>query len=195
MALWESVTENYSGADTGELQSLTFDDFMYFFLRLRKPRIRAVVENVRTRLPDGTPEELARLIIDSHAPISLLAGALLHCPRLIPGLGQTLQALGVVMGASALTRMQLYMILEIALLYGKDIDDQARVPELMAVVAATGASVAVPFLVDALGFNPFVSIPIAGLTATATSRLMGEMAIRYYSESLPEAASAAVEPS
>lgn len=180
----------YSGADTGELQSLTFDDFMYFFLRLRKSRIRAVVENVRTRWPDGTPEELARLIIDSHAPISLLGGALLHCPSLIPGLGQTLQALGVVMGASALTRMHLYMILEIALLYGKDIDDQARVPELMAVVAATGASVAVPFLVSALGFNPLVSIPVAGLTASTTTQLIGSMAIRYYSETLSETASA-----
>ena len=46
--------------------------------------------------------------------------------------GQALKILGVAGGASVLTRMHLYLIMEIALLYGKDIEDQARVPEMVA---------------------------------------------------------------
>ena len=86
-----------NGADTGKPQSLTFDEFMYFFLRLRKSRIRAVVENVRRQFPEESREQLARRIIDAHSPISLLGGSLLYCVNLLPGIGQTLQALGVVM--------------------------------------------------------------------------------------------------
>jgi hypothetical protein len=171
-----------NGTDTGKLQSFTFDEFMYFFLRLRKSRIRAVVDNVRRQFPEETPEQLARRIIDAHSPISLLGGSLLYFATLLPGIGLPLQALGVVMGGSALTRMHLYMILEIALLYGRDIDDQARVSELMAVVAATGASVAAPYVVNAMGLNPLVTLPVAGITATATTQIIGDIAIRHYSE-------------
>lgn len=182
-----------NGADTGQPQSLTFDEFMYFFLRLRKSRIRAVVENVRRQFPDESREQLARRIIDAHSPISLLGGSLLYCVNLLPGIGQTLQALGVVMGGSALTRMHLYMILEIALLYGRDIDDQARVSELMAVVAATGASVAAPYVVNAMDLTPLVTLPVAAITATATTQLIGDIAIRHYraGETYPEASAAA----
>jgi hypothetical protein len=181
------------GADTGKLQSITFDEFMYFFLRLRKSRIRAVVENVRRQFPEESREQLARRIIDAHSPISFLGGSLLYVVNLVPGLGLPLQTLGVVMGGSALTRMHLYMILEIALLYGRDIDDQARVSELMAVVAATSASVAAPYVVNALDLTPLVTLPVAAITATTTTQLIGNMAIRHYGEgeTLPETSSAA----
>jgi hypothetical protein len=84
------------------------------------------------------------------------------------------------MGAAALTRLHLYLILEIALLYGKDIDDQARVPEMLAVVAATGAAAGVPVLMRLLGLHPLLSIPVAGLTASTVTHLIGHTAIRYY---------------
>lgn len=169
---------------TANLQSLTFDDFMYFFLRLRKSRVRAVVRTVRARFPEESSEQLARRLVASQAPLSFLGGSLLYLPSLLPGLGRGLQLLGFVMGASALTRMHLYLILEVALAYDLDIDDQARVPEMMAVVAATGAAVVVPTVVKALGFHPMVSMPMAGLTATATTRLIGDTAIRFYQRSL-----------
>jgi hypothetical protein len=112
----------------------------------------------------------------------------LHLPILIPGLNQTLSMLGFVGGATILTRMHLYLILEIASLFGKGIDEQARVPEMVAVVvavvAATGLALGAPFLMDALDVNPMLSLPGAGLTAFAVSRLIGEEAIRLYREAL-----------
>ena len=67
-------------------------------------------------------EQLARRLIQTQAYLSYLGGALMHLPNLVPGLGQALKLLGPVGGASAVTRMHLYLILEIALLFGKDID-------------------------------------------------------------------------
>jgi hypothetical protein len=58
----------------------------------------------------------------------------------------TFEFLGFVGGTAAITRMHLYLILEIALLYGMDIDDEARVPEMIAVVAATSLDSHVSFL-------------------------------------------------
>ncbi|MEJ2070376.1 MAG: hypothetical protein P8X58_08205 [Syntrophobacterales bacterium] len=106
-------------------QSLLTDNFFYFFLRLRKGQVRKVVETINDRFPDETLEQRARRLIEAQTSLSFLGGALLHLPMLIPGLGLALGLLGFVGGASALTRMHLYLILEIALLYGKDIDDQA----------------------------------------------------------------------
>jgi hypothetical protein len=45
---------------------------------------------------------------------------ILDLPTMIPGVGQALKILGFVGGTSALVRMHLYLILQIALLYGKD---------------------------------------------------------------------------
>lgn len=171
-----------NASTSSNLQSLTVDDFMYFFLRLRKSRIRTVVRDMQRRFPNDTPEQLATRLIASYTPLSFLGGSLLHLPWLIPGFGQAMQAVGFVMGASALTRMHLYLILEIALVFGQDIDDQARVPELMAVVAATTASAAAPLLVRALQLNPLMSIPVGGLTAMATAQLIGSSAIKFYRE-------------
>lgn len=163
-----------------QLQSLAVDDFFYFFLRLRKERIRKVVQTMRERFPQETKEQLARRIIASHSQLSLVGGSLLFLPTLLPGIGQFLKLMGVVMGASALTRMHLYLILEIALIYDKDIDDKARVVEMIAVVAATGAAIAAPQVVDALKLDALFSIPIAGLTGPLVTQLIGNAAIQYY---------------
>jgi hypothetical protein len=107
---------------------------------------------------------------------------ILDLPTTIPVIGPALKVLGFVGGTSALVRMHLYLILEIALLYGQDIDDQARVPEMAAVVGGTGLAVSAPFVTDALGFHPLVSMATGGLAAVAMSRLIGEGAIRYYGQ-------------
>jgi len=106
---------------------------------------------------------------------------------LIPGLGQALALLGFVGGASALTRMHLYLIMEIALLYGKDIDDQARVPEMVSVVLATGLAAGAPLLTQILKVNPLFALPAGGLTCAGAAQLVGESAIRHYSRELLEA--------
>ncbi|MGA9753811.1 MAG: hypothetical protein WBV23_01570 [Desulfobaccales bacterium] len=169
---------------TQDMQSVLTEEFFYFFLRLRKTRVRKVVEAIQARFPAETPEELARRLISAQTQLSFLGGTLLHLPFLIPGLGQTLQLLGFVGGASCLTRMHLYLILEIALVYGQDIDDQARVPEMVAVVAATGLAASTPLVLNALDLNPLLALPAAGLTASTVARLIGEQAIHFYGEAL-----------
>ena len=165
------------------LQPLPVDDFLYFFLSLRKDRIRRVVVSLQTRFPQESREQIAARLIDSHASLSLIGGSLFHVPALLPGLSRVSKLLGLAAGASVLTRAHLYMILEIAHVYGKDIDDQARVPEVAAVVAATAAVVAAPALaVQLFGVTPLLAIPAAGLTATALTRLIGKIAVDRYSK-------------
>jgi hypothetical protein len=113
-------------------------------------------------------------------------GVLMNLPMLVPGLGQALKLLGVVGGASAVTRMHLYLIMEIALLYGKDIDDQARVPEIVAVFLASGLAAGASLLVQALEMNPLLALPVGGLTSASVVRLIGESAIRFYNEEVAE---------
>jgi hypothetical protein len=86
--------------------------------------------------------------------------------------------------------MHLYLILEIALLYGRDIDDQARVPEMVAVVMATGLAAGAPLGLKALGMQPWLALPVGGLSSSAVAYLIGENAIRYYSGEVAEPAPA-----
>ena len=164
------------------LQSRLTDDFFYFFLRLRKDRIRKVVADINTRFPHETVEQRARRLIEDQTQLSLLGGLILDLPTMITGFGQLVKMLGFVGVTSALVRMHLYLILGIALLYGKDIDDQARVPEMLAVLGGTGLAVSTPFLADALGFHPLLSMATGGLAALSMSHLISESAIRYYAQ-------------
>ncbi len=159
---------------------LTTEQFFYFFLRLRKGEIRRIVKIAQERYPDESPEKIARRIINSHASLTLLGGGLLSVPLLIPTLGQALKLAGVVGSTSLLTRMHLYMIMEIAAAFGKDIDDPARVPEMMAVAAATGLGAASPMLVDVFGLHPFTAIPIGGLSMSTVTQLIGTTALLLY---------------
>ena len=172
------------------LQSQLTDDFFYFFLRLRKNRIKRVVKTLKERCPGETPEQLARRLIASQRQLSFLGGATLQLPVFFPGLGAVLRALGAAGGAAVLTRMHLYLILEIALLYGQDIDEEERVPEMVQVVLATGAVVGAPFLLEYYGFNPLLTIATAGLSAAALAQLIGEHAIRLYSQKAAQPAAA-----
>ena len=174
-----------------DLQSVLTDKFFYFFLRLRKNQVRKVVDSINIRFPEETLDQRARRLIEAQTSLSFLGGALVQLPMLIPGLGLALGLMGFVGGASALTRMHLYLILEIALLYGRDIDDQARVPEMVSVVLATGLAAGAPLLVQALEVTPLLALPAGGLTSAAVARLIGESAIRHYSRELPELAAPA----
>ena len=168
--------------DPQSLQSLLTDNFFYFFLSLRKTQIQKVVEAINARFPEETLEQRARRLIADQTPLSFLAGALTELPMAIPGLGQALGLIGLVGGTSILIRMHLYLIMEIATLYGKDLDDQARVQEMVAVVMATGIAAGSPLLVRTMGANPLLSVPAGGLTCAAAAKLIGESAIRFYNQ-------------
>ncbi|WP_437877016.1 hypothetical protein [Sorangium sp. So ce513] len=176
-------------------QSLFTDDFLYFVLRLRKSRIRQVADRVRRMYPDESPEEQARHLVGSTAAIAFAAGGVVHTPTIIPGFGVLYEGLGFVAGTSILTRMHLYLILEIALLFGKDIDETDRVKELAAVVATCAASAAAPVAVLAATMNPAFVVATGAFAATAATRAIGESAIRRYKRSTAPEAAAAPAPS
>jgi hypothetical protein len=175
-------------------QSLFTDDFFYYFLRLRKARIRAVVDRVRRMYPDESPEQQARRLIRSTAKLSFFAGGVVHVPTIIPVFGIFYAGVGFVAGAAILTRMHLYLILEIALLFGKDIDQSAREKELWAVVAACTASAAAPVVVLATTWNPLFAVATGALAGTVVSRVIGGLAIRGYKRSTSPEATAVPAP-
>jgi len=163
-------------------QSIGTEQFFYFFLRLRKSEVRRVVQRVKALYPGEPPDKLARRLINTQSTLSFLGGALLYLPQMIPLAGSALKFGGFAGGASVMTRMHLYLILEIALLYGHDIDDQARVAEMMSIVAASGIAAGTPFLITALNWHRLAAIPTAGITVMATTQLIGAAAIRHYSK-------------
>jgi hypothetical protein len=174
----ELIDDRQSSGQT--LQGLATDQFFYFFLRLRKSEIRRTVQTLRARYPDDSPEQLSRRLIDSHSRVALIGGAFSYLPFMLPGVGPALRLAGVVGTSSMLTRMHLYLILEIALVHGHDIDDETRVPEMAAVVGATGLAAGTPLLLDALGWTPLLGLPVSMLSASAVTQMIGETALRLY---------------
>ena len=170
---------------SGKLQGIGTDQFLYFFLRLRKGEVRRVVQRAQSLYPGETPRQLARRLVNAQSTLSFFGGALLHLPALLTGAGTALKWAGFAGGASVVTRMHLYLILEIAHLHGHDIDDQARVPEMMAIVAASGMASASPWLIQALDWHRLAAIPAAGVGMVATTQLIGAAAIRYYAGAKP----------
>lgn len=156
------------------------DEFLYFFLRLRKGEVRRVVQRVKSLYPDESPEQLAKHLINAQSVLSFVGGSILHLPHLVPAANSLWKVAGFAGGTSVMTRMHLYLILEIALLYGHDIEDKARVPEMLAVIAASSASAAAPLLVNELKWNPLAAIPASGISATLITQLIGREAIRLY---------------
>lgn len=161
-------------------QSMVTDEFLYFFLRLRKGEVRRVVQRVKSLYPDDSPEQLARRLINAQSVLSFVGGAVLHVPQLIPVAGNAWKYAGFAGGSSVMTRMHLYLILEIALLFEQDIEDKARIPEIISVIGASTASAATPLLINKLQWNPLVAIPASGATATLVTQLIGAAAIRLY---------------
>jgi hypothetical protein len=173
------------------VQGLATDQFFYFFLRLRKAEIRRTVQTLRARYPDQTAEQLSRRLIDSHSRLALVGGAFSYLPFMLPWIGPALKLAGIVGTASMLTRMHLYLILEIALVHGHDIDDEARVSEMAAVVGASGLAAGTPLLADALEWTPLIGLPVSMLSASAVTQLIGDTALRLYTGQLTTGSAAA----
>jgi hypothetical protein len=161
-------------------QALAVDEFFYFFLRLRKNEVRRVARVLRERYPDESPQQLARRLVDAKTGLAAIGGGLLYLPQMLPGMGQVFKMMGVVGAGSMLTRMHLYLILEIAAVYGEDIDDTARVMEMVAVVGATGFGAAAPQLLARFNLSPIFWVPAGALSMTLVTRLIGLGATRLY---------------
>ena len=174
---------NESIDSSNRLQSVTTEQFLYLFLRMRKSEVRRIVGILQKRYPDEDPAQLARRLVSSSTRLSMLGGSLFTLPLLMPGIGNVLKLLGVVGASSMFTRMHIYMIMQIALLFGKDIDDVARVPEIALVVASSGLVAASPMLASSYGVSLAYSLPVGTLTAAAATQLIGRAAIALYSRS------------
>ena len=163
-----------------EAQGPATDKFFYFFFGLRKGEIRRRVAMLRARHPEEDPEQLARRLVAAQAPLSLLGGALLHVPMFLPNVGPILKLLGVAGAATAMMRMHISLLLEIALLFGRDIDERARLAEMATVIAATGLVAGTPWLSRALSLGPVSALVTGSMTVSSVSQLIGDTAIRYY---------------
>lgn len=172
---------NDSIAKDRKLHSLTTDEFFYFFLRMRKGEVRRIVGLLRSRYPDEGPEQLSKRLIASKWKLALLGGTLANLPGLMPSVGASLKLAGVVGATSMLTRMNLYLINEIALAFDEDIDDRARISDMMAVVGASAVSAVAPgYLRQWLGLSPWALLPAGALSSAATTQMIGRAAIAHF---------------
>ena len=160
---------------------LTTEKFFYFFMGLRKSEIRKQVRMMKERYPDEDPEQLARRFVSTQAPLSLLGGALIHLPMLAPALGPPLKLVGVAMGSSVMIRLNMTLLLQIAMLYGHDIDDRARLKEMAVIIAASGLASGTSLLPYVFNLEPRAKALIGGASVVTVSQLLGIAAIRYYS--------------
>ncbi len=167
---------------TARPQSIATDKFFFFFFGLRKGEIRRRVEGLQRAFPNESPGQLARRLVNADTPLSLVSGALLHLPILAPGVGLAVRLLGSAAAATAMAALHVHLMLEIALLFGPDIDDQARVPEMAAIIVASGLTAATPILLRAIGLSPLLAVPAGTVTVAAARRLTVEAAVRYYSK-------------
>lgn len=184
------TTEAAATHSLGRPQYIAVEEFFYFFLRLRKSEVRRIVHLAELRWPDDDLATRARRLTNAKLGLAMVGGGLLRAPLLFPGLGQALKLVGVVGAGSMLTRMHLYLILEIACIYGEDIDDVARVPEMIAVVAATGLGAAAPSLIEQFNLAPIYTVPASALSMAAVTKLIGTASARFYAGG-PEPAPAA----
>jgi len=169
-----------NGAETS-LQGLATEEFFYFFLRLRKGEIRRVVGALRQHHPTEGPEQLAARLIASKTRLALLGGTFATLSGLWPSVGEALQVAGIVGATSMLTRMNLYLVNEIAFAFGEDIDDTARVGDMIAVVAATAVAIAAPGVVGrSLALAPWLQLSTGALSSAAATELIGRLAISHF---------------
>ena len=104
----------------------------------------------------------------------------MHAPLLVPAFGPALKVLGMAGGTAVMMRINMSLILEIALLFGHDIDEHARVKEMSAVMALTGLTSGTSLIPEVLTLKRFYRFAVGGLTVVTVGQLIGEAAIRYY---------------
>ena len=159
---------------------LSAEKFFYFFMGLRKGEIRKQVAMMQERHPNDSPERLAWRFVASQVPLSLVGSALMHVPTVIPALGPALKIVGIATGSSVMIRLNMTLLLQIALLYGHDIDDPARFKELAAIVGASGLASGTSLLPHLLDVPPTYRALLGSASVITVSQMIGEAAILYY---------------
>ncbi len=159
---------------------VAMDKFFFFFFGLRRSLVRERITELKRDYPDESPEQLARRLIDADTTLSFFGGALLHLPMFAPDIGSALRLVGLAAVASPMTGMHVYLILEIAQLFGHDIDDPARVPEMLTIITTSGLTSGTPWLLRSMGLNPLLAVTVGTVTVMAARRLIVEAAISYY---------------
>lgn len=167
-------------AATGQ-QSLFVDQFLFYFMRLRKCHCHFLAGRIRKKYPGCSPEEQALKFVESQSVFSGAAGLLTRMVTGGKGGAHTLRLIGIGGGSVVLSRLHITMLLTIALLYGKDIDSNERVPEMLAVIAATLPATFLSASVDDSSslLRDYAS---SGAVAAASSYLIGRAAIAYYNK-------------
>lgn len=184
---------NQEIAAAPKLWGLATEKYFYFFMGLRKGEIRKQVAMMKSRYPDDSSHQLARRFVSSQAPLSLLSGALFHAPMFVPTIGPAIKLLGIAVGSSLMVRLNMTLILQIALLFGHDIDSRARLKELAAIIAATGLATSTSQLPQLADFSLHHKGVIGGAAVMTASQLIGEIAIKYYGKGASAADDAAQE--
>lgn len=161
-------------------QGVYTEEFLFFFMGLRKCHCRHMVGRFRKKYPSDSPEKLAGRLVRAQAALSFTAGIL---GRLQSGMSSTglLRLAGVAGRTVILSRMHVSLILKIALIFDRDIDDKERIPEIVAVIAATLPAV---ILTGSAG-NETANITdyaLSGTAGAAAAYLIGKSAILYYSK-------------
>jgi uncharacterized protein (DUF697 family) len=147
---------------------------------LRKGEIRKQVQMMQAQYPDDAPQQMARRFVAAQTPLSLLGGALMHVPMMVPALGPPLKLLGIAMGSSVMMRLNMTLLLQIAMLYGHDIDDRTRLKEMAVIIAASGLASGTSLLPYLSNLEPRTRAVVGGASVMTVSQLLGEVAIRYY---------------
>ncbi|MGD8875123.1 MAG: hypothetical protein PVH38_08250 [Gammaproteobacteria bacterium] len=173
---------------------LSTEKFFYFFMGLRKGEIRKQVQMMKARFPDDDPAQLARRFVAAQTPLSLLGGALMHLPMLVPALGPPLKLAGIAMGSSVMIRLNMTLLLQIAMLYGHDIDDRARLKEMAAIIAASGLASGTSLFPYVFNLQPRTKAILGGASVMTVSQLLGTAAIRYYGHDASAGAHAEHKP-
>ncbi len=160
---------------------LATEKFLYYCMGLRKGDMRTQVATMRARYPNDSQERLARRFIAAQTPLSMVGSALIHLPAVVPALGPAFRFLGMASGTTLMMILNMTLVMQIALIYGHDLDDRARVKELMAVIAATAAASGSTALVPPLStLNPRWRALAGSAAIMTTAQLIGETALRYF---------------
>ena len=170
---------------------LSWEKFFYYFMGLRKGELRKDMAVMKAQYPNDDAHQLARRVVNAQVPLSLAGGTLLQTPLFIPGISPFLKYLGIATGASVMVILNMTMLLQIALVYGHDIDDRARLKEMFAIVAASGLAGGTSVLPQLGALSPSFRALVGGTTVATVSQLIGEAAIRYYRGKAVEGAQAA----
>ncbi len=171
---------------------LATEKFFYFFMGLRKGEIRKQVGMMKALYPNDDPHRMARRFVAAQTPLSLLGASLLHAPMFVPAVGPMLKLLGIGAGASVMIRLNMTLLLQIALLFGHDIDDRARLKDMVAIISASGLAGGTSMLPYLLNLTPAYKALAGGAAVATVSQLLGEAAIQYYGSAIekPHAADA-----